>query len=221
MASIYSPANISDIIPENAGSNGDIVRTTSINRKSKGSSIYVEMNTSGSVIPTVYRGYYDEDQRIQYKSKTYKEIGYTNGTSHIVFDFDEYNNYNYVSYYVSFEITALSGATVNIFDIGLTKDVIAVTETIKQNSCKLISDINNNPLSYQKSTETNTVGLYILRQELQDLINVVDKPYYVVNKLNNCLDMSTPLLIKTNYDFEYVFNNPQYMIVTLNNIVSL
>lgn len=219
MNRIYSPEPISEVLLSKTGDNGDLINTTSFNREIKKSTIFIEIKNSKKLRPTVYRGYYSEYGELVYNKTTYTDIEPNVIHTNITFDDDIINVENYVTYYISFE----SLADGNVVDIDMMGVVFSDFEATKNNtisySCNLLSDINNKPLSYQHYNKTQSFTLLINRSDFEEILSVVQKPYYLVNVISDCLDNSTKKLIEQNINRSYITSSSKMCFVTIDNIV--
>lgn len=219
MNRIYSPEPFEDILLNTRGDNGDTIKTISCNRDIKKSSIYIEIKNLGIVRPTVYRGYFDENENLQYYSTTYADIPASDDYQHIVFNDDILNVHNYITYRVEFE----SLSDDNEVDIDSMGVVFSDFESTKGNtisySCNLLSDINKKPLSYQTYTKTQSFTMIINRSDFEEVLSIIEKPYYLVNIIDDCIDNSTKKLIETNTSISYITDATKMCYVTITNIV--
>lgn len=219
MNRIYSPEPFDDILLNTRANNGEIIKTISCNRDIKKSSIYIEIKNLGIVRPTVYRGYFDENENLQYYSTTYADIPTSDDYQHIVFNDDILNVHNYITYRVEFE----SLSDDNEVDIDSMGVVFSGFDSTKDNtisySCNLLSDINKKPLSYQTYTKTQSFTMIINRSDFEEVLSIIEKPYYLVNIIDDCIDNSTKKLIETNTSISYITDATKMCYVTITNIV--
>lgn len=182
---IYSPEKIGTIISDSFGENGEFLTTISVKRGNRYSKIYMNYNSGGDVIPTVFRSYWKGDQLVRH-SKTYPILlknDHPNPPKQVEFEYDMLNDYNYITYFISFEVIATSGAFITIDEIGVIfDDILATSNRTDDYSTSLIRDINNTPTSRQNYTKKVGYTLITNRSNVQEIINVLEKPYYLVNR---------------------------------------
>ena len=73
MTYLYSKENFENIMLKNTCSNGETISTISINRKNQSNKIYIKGSITGLLIPTVWRGYF-EDGIYKQRSRTYQTL---------------------------------------------------------------------------------------------------------------------------------------------------
>lgn len=214
MNRIYSPEPFDGLLLNDSASNGDLINTISFNRDNRNSSIYIELTNTSRVIPTVMRGYY-KDGIIDYVFKT--EAIIEPGTSNITFDYDEHQDHNFVTYKIIFEVIDTYG-TIEMNQVGLVYNIDLTTSNIKSYSTSLLTDINNKPLYRQDYNLTHTFGFIANRTDFEEILNVIEKPYYLVNVLNDCIDLSSGLLVATGINPKYVTKATKFCEYTISNI---
>lgn len=217
---LYSPEPFDDPMLELVGFNGDILRSVSFNRNNRNSSAYVEIKTNCRLIPTVIRSYYDDNGSLQKFSKVYAIIEPTNGLfNNIVFDYDEHNDYRYVSYRLEFEVIG-PVAIIEVNQIGVVFDTFdMVTSTVVQYFTKLLTDINNKPLSKQEYTKVFNYSIICNSTDKEEVLNVIEKPYYFVNILDGCINNSSKLLVEQGITISYITSATKMIEIKVNNLV--
>lgn len=213
---IYSQEPFESVLDNNTGDNGDVLETISVNRKCRASTIYVKYDTNKSFIPKIYRGYYDENGSLQYKSTTY-DIASGSGT--LMLKYDMLNDFNYITYRMELECLS-DGTTVTIDEMGVLFDVIVSTlDNNHSFGTNIKTDINKVPLYFQEYQESLSYTLLVNRTNLDQILNVVEKPYYLVNVINDCIDNSSNLLIENGIRVDFPTSATKMVLVTIQNIV--
>lgn len=199
-----------------SGDATNIMPTIAINRANRKSKIYIKCAITGIVAPRVYRCYYDDDGVLQ---RTYKDFGVlTSSTTEYIFNYDPLNDYNFVSYYIHF-YGARANTTINVSEIGLIYDSIESSygNTLEFKS-SLTKDINNAVMDFQEIDIYNNFKFIINRSDIGRVLNIIDKPFYLVDIKDDYIDNSSEELICQSINTAYVTSASKYLEVTLNNV---
>lgn len=215
---LYSPEPVNNLMSQSTGNNGTILQSVNFNRHNRQSTVYIEIKTDKRLIPKVSRAYYDESGSLRGKSKTYAIIEPTDDYIHLEFDYDEHNDFAFVSYKVSFECLS-DDTTIDVAQIGVTFDIDLITSTLMSYKTSLLTDVNNIPLYKQNYINTYDCSFICNQTDKEEVLNIVEKPYYLVNILNNCIDNSTKLLVENGITVDYVTSATKLVEITIKNIV--
>lgn len=224
MKKLFSPEPIykDSIMDSTIGDSGDIFRSISLNRNNRSTEVFITLSNTGRVRPVLYRGYFDDDNKIVYHSKTYgiEEISTELRTIKLVYD--PVNDYDYVTYY--FTLEAIDNNTeIAIDSVGVIFERFELTRNnTKSYSVGVITDdINSNPLYEQTYDHTNSFSIIANRTDLQQVSNILEKPYYLVDVINDCIDNSSELLVENGISIAYVTGATKMVEININNIVGI
>lgn len=202
MNRIYSKEN-QKLLLNNIGDNGDIISTTNSNRFIHGNDIYLNMTTNKKLIPTLYKNYY-VDGVLNNWSKQYSII--EAGTNELVFQNEFYDDHDFVSYYITFECLE-NDTIISIDELGVLFEIdITLEDEIAYNN-KLDKDINGNVFENQTITKYHSFSIITNRAYLERVINILKKPFKLINILDGCIDNSSNLLAEISTNIEYLGNN--------------
>lgn len=213
---LYSPEPFDSIL-DDSGDNGDVFTTISANRNIRYSQIYIEVSSvSGFIRPTVHRGYYSGDNLL-YHTREYADIS-TIGRH--VFEYDNLNDSQFVTYYITFEVVYAFGGSIVVDSMGVMfDDVIGTKDNSLGYSTNISTDINFNPLYKQLYTKSNPFTLYMNKDYLEEVLNIIEKPFYLVDDKSDCLDNSSDLLIESGISIFYPTSSSKNIGLSLNTIV--
>lgn len=197
--------------------NGESNRLLNINRGNNKNKIYVDININGKCYLSIYRGY-KLNGVLKYELSNKQLIdGVGTREVYIFQDFTE-SNQRYINYVIKIE--ALEHLIYRPYKTGLLFDEILSSSSLKSGfNCNLSNDINSTPLQKQVYEKLVTFNLLINRGYLQQLTNVIEKPFYFINEFGECgLNNNTLRLANRSISTKYVTSHTKYIDVTLTNL---
>ena len=215
---IFSPEPFETYLLSNSGNNGDILRTIAFRRNNRASSVYLNVTLVGRVKITLFRAYKDTDNNLIYHSNEYGIIkDVTN--EELILKYDMLNDHKFVTYKLEFECID-NNTTLTINNLGLIFDEIDATlNNTSQFTTNLLKDINGTPLTKQNYNESLAFTMLVNRARLDEILNVVEQPYYLVDVKDECIDNSSPLLVESGIDIQYATSATKDAYITVKNIV--
>ena len=215
---IFSPEPFETYLLSNSGNNGDILRTIAFRRNNRASSVYLNVTLVGRVKITLFRAYKDTDNNLIYHSKEYGIIKDVINEE-LILKYDMLNDHKFVTYKLEFECID-NNTTLTINNLGLIFDEIDATlNNTSQFTTNLLKDINGTPLTKQNYNESLAFTMLVNRARLDEILNVVEQPYYLVDIKNECIDNSSPLLVESGIDIQYATSATKDAYITVKNIV--
>lgn len=199
--------------------NGIKLRLANINRGNNKNVIYLDIFFLGKAYVNIYRGY-RENGVLKYERSNHELINNfnTDGERKIYYfqDFTP-SNKRYINYYV--EIEALLETIIRPYNTGIYfDDILSSNSFTNQINCSLENDINSNPIEQQIYDKITSFKLVVNRGYIQQVVNVIEKPFYFINKISDCLDNSTTKLANRSISTQYVTGHTKYVEITLTNL---
>lgn len=196
--------------------NGSKARLVNINRSNNKNKIYFKFNLTGRLYINIYRGYFDENRVLNYELSNKQLVTGTGVDETMYFqDFTSLDRH-YTNYYI--ELEPIEPITIEPIETGLYFDSLETprgfTNVFQTN---LVNDINGYPLMKQDHEKVISFNVIVNRGYLQQLINVVEKPFYLIWE-DNCINNSTKLLANRNINTNYVTSHSKYIDVSLTNV---
>ncbi len=215
---MYSKCNFNQLMLDTNGNNGDVLESITISRNNRYNKIKLNYETDGRVLLWCTRFYYDENKELIPIKVRCEVVGDSyERTGTVIIDYPIQYNFDYVAFKIEAEILS-SNVT---FD--LTEMSIASTELEISNQYNLVMnstnhrDINGNFIDYQTITKNYNLNIVINKSRLEEILNIIEKPFYVVNELNCNIDFSSKELICNEVSTNYVNRAGKYLNLTLSN----
>lgn len=218
---IYSEEPLSDIwtgytILHN---NGNFMKSITANRRCTSSKIFINIGVSGSVNIKVYKGYKADRDTLTFDLANSVIISGTdyNDLNRIIIDDMLGTKQEYICYYIG--VIALE----DYVELKLNKygvyfdDFLSVSDFQVSNNTNIQNDINMSPLKKQKYDKYVNFNLYANRAQLQQIINVIEFPYYLVHN-ENSVNNDTLKLSNISITPSYINDTNQWMSINLKNI---
>lgn len=212
---LYSKERFTNVMLSNTGNNGSILPTISINRSIRFSKIYFKCVVVGKLKPTLYRRYKDGDSLITVE----QELNIIDSTTtEYIIEYDIKNDHNYIDYAIWFECLQ-NDCEIYISEIGVIFDSFDSTlDYNKSYSSSSNYDINMDFLDYQEYESNHNFSLICNRSVVEEVLNILDEPYYIVDVKDGCVDNSSSELISTSITTSYVTGHTKYVKLTINNL---
>lgn len=185
---LVSPEQLSSYkVPTSNYNNGAFVRTYNFNRNNFRNDVYVNFTaTQNKVKPYIYRGYYDENEVLQYDVTAY-EILDAGENIEFVMRYISEEEREYINYYIVFECIGNVG-NIEFNEVGLilqetinNKGIFATSNHTDTFTGSENKDINKKYATFQRYDKQRGFTITTNAFNIDRIINILEDPFKLVD----------------------------------------
>ncbi len=192
---LYSKCGLDELLLENEGQNGDILDTILFNRDCRYNTIYASISLTGRCLLSITRCFVENGELVKYR----QDLGeITEEDTRIEIPYDMLNDYEYTAFQLHFE--CISDVELEIHTIGLISKVYELNKGASdQLSSTAERDVNGNFLNKQEYDKQVAFAFQTERFAFTEILNIVDKPFFLTDTVNFNQNELMCASIVTNY----------------------